>query len=156
MKRFQLTLLVALGLMVGMLSAWAQPMRTPFLSSFTFSSPGAATNAIIYDPGSSVLDLATITGDLELYLSAIALVNGKGTGNVTLYFSGSPDNTTWTSTNMTEFNFTFALDGATNASVLHTNIDASAFRYLKLAGISTDDEETAVTNLAVTVYKKRP
>jgi hypothetical protein len=144
------TILAAIALLAFGAQATAQT-----IGEFTFTSPGIATNAVIYDPGSSTIELPSMIGNLDLYLSAVAVVNGKGTGNVTLIWSVSPDNVTWTSTNQTTHTMTFALDGATNASVIYTNIDVTGFRFLKLAGVQTDDEETAVTNLAVKYFSKR-
>lgn len=150
MKRLQ----KILGLVAAL--AVAVSIEAQTVGEFTFTSPGIATNAVMADPGSSVLELPSMVGNLDLFLSGVAVVNGKGTGNVTMIFSVSPDNVTWTSTNQTTHAITFALDGATNASTLYTNIDVTGFRFLKLAGAWSDDEESAVTNLAVKYYRKRP
>lgn len=145
------TILAAVVLLAFGAQATAQTV-----GEFTFTSPGIATNDVIYDPGSSTLELPSMVGELDLFASAIGLVNGKGTGTVTLIFSVSPDNVTWTSTNQTRHTIAWILDGATNASVLHTNIDVTGFRYLKVAGAYSNDEESAVTNLAVKYYRKQP
>ena len=145
------TIFAAVALLVLVAQTNAQT-----IGEFTFTSPGVSTNGVIEDPGSSTLELPSMVGELDLYLSAIAVVDAKGTGNVYWIWSVSPDNSTWTSTNWTKWTFVTPLDGATNASVIHTNIDVTGCRFLKLAGVYIDDEETAVTNLGATYYRKRP
>lgn len=151
MKRISIILLAMVALLACTVPASAQ-----LLGSFTLTSPGVSTNGVIEDPGSSVLELPSVVGNMDLFLSGIALVNGKGTGTVTAIFRVSPDNVVWTSTNDPAHQISWRIHGATNAAVIHTNIDVTGFRYLKLGGLVSTDTESAVTNVGVTYYKKRP
>jgi len=140
------TILAAIALL-----AFAAQAQT--VGEFTFTSPGVGTNTIA-DPGSDTIDIPSMLGYLNLMLSHEATA-ADATGDVSFIFVVSPDNVTWTTTNDAAFKITLDLSASTNLATIWTNIDVSGFRYLKLGAIATDDETTAVTNVAVNYYRKR-
>jgi hypothetical protein len=117
---------------------------------FSVTNKATANNTTTGNVGNSVAVTSQDRAGLMLKMQG----DGSGTGNVTLTFARSADNSNWETT--PRFTWTAALNNTT-AVVACTNLDntiVGAFGYLKVISIANADGSVNATNFSLTLTKK--
>ena len=141
------TLLLAAGLLALAFAAEAQVTGSLLLGTNTV--PVLATNTTA---SSGVLDVVR-QPQVGLYVSAATSSSTNATTFV-LAFSVSPNGTTYYA--LPQFRIPVVLNG-TNVVTTFSNVDATGFRYLKVAtyeNVSALNPSNAVSSIAVTYFLK--